>query len=299
MRQFPDKLPDNPHADPSWHHGRALDTPLTPQPPPGTVEAWCLELVTTTDLEGKLRPAPPPDRWEPAPPARRLAAPGRPAGLSRTARAPRTPRPEALVDPRARARLVHAFLHHELQAAELFAWAILAFPAAPREFRAGCLRLAREELAHLALYRAHLAHLGATCGDFPVRDWFWERVGGVRDELAFVAWLGLGLEGANLEHSARFAAAFRAAGDEEGARILERVEHDEVGHVAFARAWFEHWSGAPLDYERWRAVLPRPLTPAVLRGLPLNRTARARAGLDAAFLARLEAEPATTTRSPR
>jgi uncharacterized ferritin-like protein (DUF455 family) len=219
--------------------------------------------------------------------------------LVRLARAPRTPRPAALADARVRARLVHAFLHHELQAAELFAWAILAFPTTPREFRAGCLSLCREELGHLALYRAHLACLGAAYGAFPVRDWLWERVSAVSDALSFVALLGLGLEGANLEHSARFAAWFRAAGDEDGARILERVVRDEIGHVAFAREWFERWTGAPLDYQRWYESLPRPLTPALLRGTPLNRAARAKAGLDERFLTRLEAEPAATTRSPR
>ena len=272
---------------------------IPPVPAPGTIEGWCFELITTRQLATKLAPPRAPEAWEDAPPARRLEAPGRPAALVRVARAPRTPRPAALLDPRVRARLVHAFLHHELQAAELFAWAVLAFPATPREFRAGCLRLCREELAHLALYRAHLGRLGARYGDFPVRDWFWERVASVPDATAFVALLGLGLEGANLEHSARFAAWFRSAGDEEGARILERVEGDEIGHVAFARTWFERWTEAPLDYERWRAALPRPLTPAVLRGVPLNRAARARAGLDEAFLARLEAEPAATARSPR
>jgi len=214
-------------------------------------------------------------------------------------RAPRTPGASAFADPRTRARLVHTFLHHELQAAELFAWAILAFPQAPREFRAGLLRLCQEELGHLALYRVHLGALGFSVGGFPVRDWFWERVARVEDELAFVALLGLGLEGANLEHNARFAAQFRAAGDEAGARVLERVGRDEIEHVAFARRWFEHWTGAPLEYERWRAALPAPLTPAVLRGTPLNRAARKRAGLDDAFLARLEAEPVATTRSPR
>jgi uncharacterized ferritin-like protein (DUF455 family) len=267
-------------------------------PAPGTIEAWCWEFVTSTELARKLGPGSVREaRWEEEPPARRLAAPGRPPELVPIARARRTP--AALAEPRARAHLVHTFLHHELQAAELFAWAILAFPSTPREFRAGCLRLCREELGHLALYRAHLGALGFAVGDFPVRDWFWERVARVDDELAFVALLGLGLEGANLEHNARFAAQFRAAGDEAGARILERVGRDEIGHVAFARRWFERWTGAPLAYERWCAALPAPLTPAVLRGSPLNRAARARAGFDEAFLACLEAEPAATTRSPR
>src|SRR5262245_26278348 len=197
-------------------------------PAPGTVEDWCWTLVTTCDLEGKLSPLPSPERWEDPPRARRLPFPGRPPVLRSIARAPRTPRPGALASARARAHLVHTFLHHELQAAELFAWAVLAFPATPRAFRAGLLHLCREELAHLALYREHLERLGSAVGAFPVRDWFWERVGRVPDALAFVALLGLGLEGANLEHSARFAAWFRAAGDEEGARILEHVGREEI-----------------------------------------------------------------------
>jgi uncharacterized ferritin-like protein (DUF455 family) len=264
----------------------------TAPPPGGSVERWCWDLVTTRDLEGKLDPAEADGlRWEPSATPRRLEAPGRPEGVRVLVRAARTPGPNALVRMDARAHLTHTFLHHELQAAELFAWAILAFPGTPRAFRAGLLRLCREELAHLALYRAHLRTLGHDYGDFPVRDWFWQRVGSCADAAAFVALLGLGLEGANLEHSARFAAAFRAAGDEEGARILERVEREEVAHVAFAVKWFPRLSRGPLDYARWRAALPAPLTPALLRGRPLNRAARRRAGMTDAFLAQLEAEP--------
>jgi len=54
-----------------------------------------------------------------------------------------------------------------------------------------------------------------------------------------------------------------------------------------------------LDYDRWRAALPPPLTPALLRGAELNRSARRRAGQGEAFLERLAAEPPATARSPR
>ncbi|TDJ77515.1 MAG: DUF455 family protein [Planctomycetota bacterium] len=278
-------------------------TPIEREPPGGTVERWCWDFVRSCELAVKLDPPRAPDptaasSWEAGALARRIAGPGRPPELRVAARAPRTPAPGALVRPEARARLVHTFLHHELQAAELFAWAVLAFPESPRPFRAGLLRLCREELAHLALYERHLARLGFAVGTFPVRDWFWERVVRCESAEAFVALLGLGLEGANLEHTARFATLFRAAGDEEGALILERIEEDEIGHVAFAVHWFEHLAGAPLDYERWRAALPAPLTPAVLQGRPLNRSARRRAGLDESFLAQLAAEPPTTARRP-
>lgn len=271
--------------------------PETPRP--GTVERWCLDFVLAQDLAWKLSPPDPPDltldaSWEDSAPQRRVERPGRPPELRVTQRSPRAPGADALARPEIRARLVHTFLHHELQAAELFAWAVLAFPGAARALRAGFVVLCREELGHLALYAAHLERLGSRVGAFPVRDWFWERVARTDDIAAFVALQGLGLEGANLEHSARFAERFRAVGDEEGARILERVEREEIGHVAFAVRWFERLTGEPLDYERWRAALPSPLTPAVLRGRPLNRAARKRAGFDDAFLARLEAEPSTS-----
>jgi uncharacterized ferritin-like protein (DUF455 family) len=265
-------------------------------PAQATVERWCEAFVLATTLEAKLAPPPPPElraasSWAPAAAPLRLPAPGRPPELSVVARAPGAPRPEAVRDPAARARLVHTFVHHELQAAELFAWGVLAFPQTPREFRAGLVRLALEELEHLRLYVALLEGLGRRYGDFPVRDWFWQRVPTCATPESFVALQGLGLEGANLEHAARYAAALRQVGDERSAAVFEQVEREEVAHVAFARHWFERFTGAALDYERWKAALPPPLSPAILRGLPLNLAARRRAGFDDQFLARLEAEP--------
>jgi uncharacterized ferritin-like protein (DUF455 family) len=270
-------------------------------PQSGTIERWCWDFITTRTLSNKLTPPAPPDArdeksWESAAPARRIGAPGRPSELCVIARSPRRPKAGGLERPEARAQMLHTFLHHELQAAELFAWAVLAFPETPRAFRAGLLRLCGEELAHLALYRVELERLGFEPGSFVVRDWFWERVARCMSAASFVALQGLGLEGANLEHSARFAGLFRAAGDEATARILEEIEADEIAHVAFAVHWFERLSGTALDYDRWRAALPSPLTPALLQGRPLNRAARIRAGLDEDFLARLESEPPVKSR---
>jgi uncharacterized ferritin-like protein (DUF455 family) len=263
----------------------------------GTVESWCLEFVTTSALAHKLAP---PDAsalaFETDAPERRVAAPGRPRELVVVARSPSAPRAGALANAEARARLLHTFVHHELQAAELFAWAILAFPRTPQSFRAGLLALCREELEHLQLYLEHMRALGTQFGAHPVRDWFWERVARCETPTAFVALQGLGLEGANLDHCARYAAQFRAVGDEAGARILERVQQDEIGHVAFAARWFERFRGAPLEFESWRAALPPPLSPALMQGRPLALAARRRAGMDERFLAELAAEPAIDSR---
>ena len=253
----------------------------------GTVEDWARELVSTSSLPDKLAPGAPPQRWDAPPRAERIAAPGRPRELVVIQKSPRSLRAVELRDPRKRARMLHAFVHHELQAAELFAWAILAFADAPMEFRAGLLRLCLDELRHARAYAQCVESLGARFGEFPVRDWFWQRVPQCATPLQFVALMGLGLEGGNLDHAARCASDFEALGDARSAAVQRMVERDEIEHVRFAASWFTTWTGG-LDFERWRAELVAPLTPSMFRGKTVNRAARAEAGLDDAFLDALD-----------
>jgi len=251
-----------------------------------TVEAWAEAYVRAESLAHKLDPPPRPDRL--ASVRVDVDAPGRPPELTVATRTPKTPRPGALVDPRRRAQLLHTFFHHELQAAELLCWALLRFPQTPVAFRRGLMAICDDELRHLRLYAARLEALGYPVGSFPVRDWFWERVPTCETPLAFVSLLGVGFEGANLDHAARFAEALRAAGDDQSAALQERVGREEIPHVRFAVTWFERWAG-PLALDRWCAELPAPLTPILLRGKPLDRDARLRAGQPEAFVDALEA----------
>ena len=254
-------------------------------PHPDLAERWAWDYVTSTSLAIKLGPPPMPATWEHAPPVRRLTAPGRP-GILRVG--PKAEKIRALATPTGRARAIHAFFHHELQAAELMLWALLAFPETPRAFREGLARIALDEVRHMNLYVEQLERLGHRVGDFAVRDWFWERVPTCPDPASFVAVMGLGLESANLEHSASYAARFRQAGDETCARVQELVGLEEIAHVRFGARWFATFAGA-LDFDRWRAALPTPLTPLLMRGRPLQRDARARAGIPARFLDELAA----------
>lgn len=253
--------------------------------PAGTVERWAFDYVTSTDLDHKRCPPPPPRDLAPRAAPLRIEAPGRPAALRVTKKAPKSPGPEALRAPERRAALVHTFLHHELQAAELMCWAVLAFPDTPEAFRLGLLGVARDEIRHMALYEEQLAGLGYRFGSFPVRDWFWERVPRVRDAAGFVATFGMGLEGANLDHTARFAERFRAIGDEAGAALQERVGAEEVPHVRFALHWFARFTGvAEPSLARWAEDLPPPLSPLLMRGAPIQRDARIEAGFSPAFV---------------
>lgn len=272
----------------------ARDADAAPIPPPGTLERWALDYIRSVDLDEKLSPRPAPRALELDAPVRKISEPGRPALLAKRGRPRKTPSAEALRSPARRAELMHTFWHHELQAAELFCWAILAFPHAPPAFRRGLARIAIEETRHMRLYTDYLASLGYAIGAFPVHDWFWERIPSAPDPASFVAVMGLGFEAANLDHTARFAERFRTAGDVAGAELIERVGVEELAHVRFARRWFAHFACADasdegIDFATWRAALPPPLSPLVFRGKPIARSARLRAGLDVQFVDALEA----------
>ena len=261
-------------------------------PPEGSLERWAHDYVTSSVLAHKLAPPPLPASFAASPaacmPALRIERPGRPPELGVTWDKYKAPKSaEALRDAKKRAHLLHTFLHHELQAAELMCWALLAFPETPEAFRRGLLGIAGDEIRHMRLYEQHLQALGYEVGSFAVRDWFWERAPAAQSALEFVALMGLGFEAGNLDHTARFARMFREAGDEAGAALEELVGEEEVSHVAFGAHWFGVLSGG-LTFAAWRSTLPSPLSPMVMRGKPLARDARKRAGLDDAFLDELE-----------
>jgi len=256
-------------------------------PAANTRERAAWDYLTSEQLAVKLAPPADTEPFETPPLPRRIEAPGRPPELRVVARGLRTPSVEAMRGAEARAKLVHTFLHHEVQAAELMCWALLAYPDTPQSFRRGLLVICADEVRHMLLYRDYLLELGYDYGAFPVRDWFWQRVPQCLTATHFVATLGIGLEGANLDHTQRFAARFREVGDERGAQLQEQVGEEEVGHVRFAMNWFRRWAGDD-SFESWAAHLPPPLSPTLMRWLPINRDARGRAGLSEAFVDALE-----------
>lgn len=255
---------------------------LDSQPQKTTRNSWARNYILSANLVEKVDPAPAPELWDTACPPVDLR-PGRPGELTLTLKKPKSVKLGALGRPLARAELHHKFWHHELQAAELMCWAILRFPDTPQEFRDGLVRIFRDEVRHMRMYQEHIEHLGFRLGQFEVRDWFWERIPTCETPLQFVALLGMGLEGANLDHTARFAHLLRLAGDEEGARIQEQVGREEVGHVRFATRWFRTWSGG-VDFDRWCKELPPPLSPLLMRGKQIQWEPRLKAEFPQEFL---------------
>jgi uncharacterized ferritin-like protein (DUF455 family) len=196
-------------------------------------------------------------------------------------------------DPAQRARIVHALANHELQAIELFAWALLAFPDAPTAFRRGLVAILADEQRHFALYADRLAALGVAFGDHAVTGHFWNKLDHYTSPLEFVCAMGLTFENANLDFAGDYAAAARACGDDATAAALDRVHEDEIGHVHFGWIWLRRFAG---DVDPWQAYLANvrhPLGPRRARGTRFDRDARRRAGFDDAFIAALEATAPT------
>ena len=251
-------------------------------PEENTLERWAWDYIHHPSLEHRFTPPAVPSGTETVKVARRVAKPSRPAELTVIERGPKSVSDLGLRENRLRAKVFHTFLHHELQAAELMCWAILAFPDAPEAFRRGLAKVCLDEVRHMNLYREYIEALGCRFGDHPVRDWFWQRVPGAESPAHFVATMGIGFEGANLDHTARFAQRLRAVGDDRGAALQELICEEEIPHVRFAMHWFHRWTDGDLD--RWAEYLPKPLSPWLMQGKPLNREDRLRAGMSEEFM---------------
>jgi uncharacterized ferritin-like protein (DUF455 family) len=254
---------------------------------PMTVQAWARAYIESTSLEAKLAPPTRPSVWDEHALPLKLCTPGRPPMWLQTARVKKLRKGGAFTQPERRAELVARMFGHELQAAELMAWALLAFPETPRAYKQGLLGVMDDEIRHMNTYAKYLQTLGFSPMDFPARDWFWERIPSVQTPEGFCATMGIGFEGGNLDHASRFVAQFKRARDDEGAAMLETVHEEEIPHVRFAMHWFERFTGG-LSFETWRASLPPPLSPWVMKGTPMDHAGRTRAGFAPDFLGELE-----------
>lgn len=249
---------------------------------------YAIAIVTGDTLAAKL--APPPElELDDAEPALILTQPGRPSELAIVpGREARVPPLEGMRDPNQRARILHALANHELQAIELFAWALLAYPDAPLQFRRGLVAILADEQRHLQLYIDRLTALNTRFGDHAVTGHFWNKLDHMRTPVEFAAAMGLTFEQANLDFAGDYATAARACGDIATAEALEQVHADEIKHVHFGWVWLQKLDPRP-TWDAYVANIRPPLGPHRARGARLDKDARRRAGIDEAFIDQLDA----------
>jgi uncharacterized ferritin-like protein (DUF455 family) len=178
-----------------------------------------------------------------------------------------------------RGAFIHALAHIEFSAINL-AWdAVFRFRGMPPAYYADWIGIALEEAHHFALLRRHLRALGYDYGDFSAHAGLWEMAEKTaHDVLARMALVPRVLEARGLDVTPAMIVRLREANEEIGARILETILHDEIGHVAAGSRWFRHVC-------RQRSLAPeqafRELVRCYLKGPikgPLNRAARLAAG---------------------
>ena len=202
------------------------------------------------------------------------------------------PKRKAAGSPGKRAALLHALAHIELNAIDL-AWDIIArfgMAGTPRAFFEDWIKVGEEEAIHFSLLRDRLGELGAEYGDLPAHDGLWMAAEETaHDLLARLAIVPLVLEARGLDVTPATIAQLRHAGDEQSALILDRIYHDEIGHVAAGARWFHHFAeAAGLDPKQaWQDRVRRHFKGTLKP--PFNDAARSDAGFDPEFYRPLSA----------
>ncbi len=268
------------------------------------VHAFCLRILEAGDLQSKLMPVPDTE-GEPLPDRAPSAGividrPARDPEIRLEAGVPPLPRPGELVDGAARASCLARFAHHELMAVELFAWALLRWPALPQPLRHALFIALQEEQTHCRLYLSRLEATGSRFTEHPHSDYFWKHAPAIANSphgpRAFLAAMGLTLEQANLDFALLYRDAFREAGDKASARVCQRIHDDEIRHVGLAAHWLLRLSPQHRGDQRaaYEEAVPFPLSAARAKARRFDAEGRRRAGLSESFI-----EYVRTARSPQ
>ncbi|MBP9900069.1 MAG: DUF455 family protein [Verrucomicrobia subdivision 3 bacterium] len=229
-------------------------------------------------------------------------APGRPRDLhfkpTGTARG-EFPGARQLEQNQERGRLLHFFANHELLATELMALVLLKFPEAPAAFRKGVYETLKDEQEHTRLYIERMRGCGIEFGAIPVSGYFWRAVAGMESPMDYIAGLSLTFEQANLDFARHFSACFADVGDADSAKLLQRIYHDEIGHVAYGLKWFRRWKNpTESDWDAFCRQLKFPLSPARAKGFSINIEGRRAAGLPLDFIENLNVFSQSKGRTP-
>lgn len=208
--------------------------------------------------------------------------PTRPKGMEfqKYTRKGKLPSKNELYTPDKRAVCLHRFAGHELLAIEIMAYALLAFPKAPKSFRKGVAHTLYEEQKHLCLYIEQLKRLGMNFGDEPLYRHFWSYTPYLKTPEQYVCVMSLSFEMANLDYAPTFGQAFEQFGDLEASQLMQRILKDEISHVSFGWNWLKKFKSDEISqWDAWIANLPENFPPSRAMGSPFQEENRRRAGI--------------------
>lgn len=188
---------------------------------------------------------------------------------------------------RGRIALWHALAHIEFVAIDLALDMAGRFGVAMgRQFVSDFLGVAADEAMHFELLARKLRSLGSHYGALPAHSGLWDAAHETRNDVAArLAVVPMVLEARGLDVTPATRDRVRAAGDENGARILQRILDDEIRHVRFGAT---HFTAVCKDRGESAEILWKTLVERHFRGSvkpPFNDSARSAAGLSRSFYA--------------
>lgn len=166
-----------------------------------------------------------------------------------------------------RAACLHRFAGHELLAVEIMAFALLAFPQAPKHFRKGLANTLREEQWHVQLYLRRLKALGIGFDALPHFRHFWSYTPHMTTPIRYVSLMSLTFECANLDFAPTYGATFAQYEDFTSANLMKKILSDEIKHVSFGWKWLQKIQPCTEDpWKAWTESLPPRMTPKRAKG---------------------------------
>lgn len=180
-----------------------------------------------------------------------------------------------------RTALWHAIAHIEFVAIDLALDIVGRFGAEMDDgFISDFLWVAADEAMHFWLIERKLRAMGSQYGHLPAHDGLWTAAFETRHDIAArLAVVPMVLEARGLDVTPAMLERVRAQGDENGARILQRILDDEIRHVRAGTTHFARISAQKMQIPEiyWKSLVGQyfrgPLKP------PFNDSARLAAGL--------------------
>ncbi|MBT8432097.1 MAG: ferritin-like domain-containing protein [Altererythrobacter sp.] len=188
---------------------------------------------------------------------------------------------------RGRIALWHSLAHIEFVAIDLALDIVGRFGEMMGcEFVDDFLSVAADEAMHFSLLARKLENFGSHYGALPAHGGLWQAAYETRHDIqARLAIVPMVLEARGLDVTPSTLQRVRSAGDENGARILERILDDEIRHVGFGTKHFialaERAGESP--QKRWQELVSKYFHGSVKP--PFNDSARLAAGLSRDFYA--------------
>ena len=188
---------------------------------------------------------------------------------------------------RNRIALWHALAHIEFVAIDLALDMAGRFGESMGEtFVSDFLAVAADEAMHFALIARKLDSLGSNYGALPAHDGLWSAAQDTaHDVAARLAIVPMVLEARGLDVTPTTLERVREQGDENGAKILQRILDDEIRHVAAGSKHFHAVCAAHGENPRetWQKLVQIHFS-GELKG-PFNDSARLAGGLPRDFYA--------------